>query len=160
MGWLLADCRNININVTRPDGRYVGILVAQSTQLIGDTTVYRTSPLQSNLGRARRRPHCLQRNALNSPPKTAPSPSTITTPTYNTPIPRPTTLINRNGIRIQSAVVPQYTFRTDKPTDGIGDSCVSRAHTLYYIDSERRVNNGSLCNKIWRRKHIRQSHRC
>ena len=43
---------------------------------------------------------------------------------------------------IQSAVLPEYTFRTDRQTtDGIGDSCVPRALTLYYIDSERRAEN-------------------
>ena len=49
-------------------------------------------------------------------PKTAPFPSTITTPS-NTPITRPTPLITLNGIRIHSAVLPQYTFRTDRHTD-------------------------------------------
>jgi len=45
-------------------------------------------------------------------PKTAPSPSTICTPS-NTPIPRPTPLTTSNGIQIQSAVFPKYTFGTD-----------------------------------------------
>ena len=49
-------------------------------------------------------------------PKTVPSPSTITTPS-NTPIPRPTPLTIPNGSRIQSAILPQYTFRTDRETD-------------------------------------------
>ena len=35
----------------------------------------------------------------------------------NTPIPRPTQLTTPNGIRIQSAILPQYTFRTDRLTD-------------------------------------------
>jgi len=38
-----------------------------------------------------------------------------------------------NGIRIQSAVLPQYTFRTDKQTDrqmGSGVNYVPRALTL------------------------------
>jgi len=63
-----------------------------------------TSP-QSNLRRAR----------CNGTPKIHPqncsSPSTITTPS-NTPIPSPTPLTTPNGIRIQSAVLAQYTFRT------------------------------------------------
>ena len=37
--------------------------------------------------------------------------------TPNTPIPRPTPLTTPNGIRIRSAVLPQCTFRTDRPTD-------------------------------------------
>jgi len=49
-------------------------------------------------------------------PKTTTSPSTITTPS-NTPIPRPIPLITPNGIQIQSAVLPQYTLRTDRQTD-------------------------------------------
>ena len=59
--------------------------------------------------------------------KTVPSPSTITTPS-STPIPRPTPLTTLNGIRIQSAILPQCTFQTgrprDGPTDGIGDNSV------------------------------------
>jgi len=43
--------------------------------------------------------------------KTAASPSTITTPS-NTPITSQTLLTTPNGIRIQSAILPQYTFRT------------------------------------------------
>jgi len=46
-------------------------------------------------------------------PKTAPSPSTITTPS-NTPIRHPTPLTIPNGIRIHSMVLPQYTFQTDR----------------------------------------------
>jgi len=48
-------------------------------------------------------------------------PSTITTRIY-TPIPRPTPLTTPNGIRIQSAVLPQYTFRLHRETDGISDN--------------------------------------
>jgi len=48
-------------------------------------------------------------------PKTAPYASMITTP-YNTSIHRPAPLIIPNGIRIQSAVLPQYTFQTDRHT--------------------------------------------
>jgi len=49
-------------------------------------------------------------------PKTAPSPLPITTPS-NTPILRPTPLTTPNDIRIQLAVLPQYTLQTDRPTD-------------------------------------------
>jgi len=35
--------------------------------------------------------------------------------------------------------------RTDRPTDGIGDSCVPRVLTLYYIDNKRCVNNIVKC---------------
>jgi len=51
--------------------------------------------------------------------------------------PRPTPLTIPNGIRIQSAVLPQYTFWTDtRPTDGLGDRSVTWAITL----RERRAN--------------------
>ena len=44
-----------------------------------------------------------------TPMQTAPSPSTITRPPKsNTPIPSPTPLTTPNGIRIQSAILPQY----------------------------------------------------
>jgi len=54
-------------------------------------------------------------------PKFTPFPSQLlplrrSPPPSNTPIPRPTPLITSNGIRIQSAVLPQYTLRTDRPT--------------------------------------------
>ena len=74
----------------------------------------------------RRSPHWFQWDDQNSPPKLPLSfydhhPS-------NTPIPRPTPLTVPNGIRIQSVVLPQYTFRTYQPTDwltdGIDDSSI------------------------------------
>ena len=49
-------------------------------------------------------------------PKTAPSLLTITTPS-NTPIPWPTPLTTPNGMWIQSDILPQYTFQTDRHTD-------------------------------------------
>jgi len=64
----------------------------------------------------------------NSSPK-LPFPSTISTPS-NTPIPRPTSLTTPNGIRINSAVLPQYIFRTDRqrqadrPTDRESDALI------------------------------------
>ena len=57
----------------------------------------------------------LQRDAPHSPQK-CPFPFDDHTPS-NTPIPRPTPLNNPNGIRIHSAILPQYTFRTDRQTD-------------------------------------------
>ena len=42
----------------------------------------------------------------------------------NTPILRLTQLTTLNGIQIQSAVFPQFNYRTDRPTDGIGDESV------------------------------------
>jgi len=52
----------------------------------------------------------------------------------NTPMPRPTPLTRVNGIRIQSAVLPQYPFRTDRHahrlTDGLGEKPVPRLLTL------------------------------
>jgi len=44
----------------------------------------------------------------------SPSPWGMWTPS-NTTIPRPTPLTIPNGIRIQSAMLPQYTFRTHRP---------------------------------------------
>jgi len=46
-------------------------------------------------------------------PKAALSPRRSPTPS-NTPIPRPTPLTIPNDFRIQLAVLPQYTFRTDR----------------------------------------------
>jgi len=67
--------------------------------------------------------------------KTARSPSTITTPS-NTLIPCPTPLTTANGIRIHSAVLPQYTFRTHRHarrlTDGISNRSIPVALMLYW----------------------------
>ena len=49
-------------------------------------------------------------------PQNCPSPSTIITPS-NKPIPRPTPITIPNGIRIQSANLPQNTLWTDWPKD-------------------------------------------
>jgi len=64
-------------------------------------------------------------------PKTAPS-LRRSPPPSNTPVPQPTPLITPNDIWICSAVLPQYTLRTDRqtdgpidrPTDGLGDRSV------------------------------------
>jgi len=42
------------------------------------------------------------------------------------PIPRPTPLTTPNSIRIQSAVLPQYTCRTNRQTDTQSDTWVRR----------------------------------
>jgi len=64
-------------------------------------------------------------------PENCPFPSTIFTPSnIGLPIPQ-TPLTTPNGIQVQSAVLPQYTLRTDRPsdrpTDGIGDKSVPTA---------------------------------
>jgi len=84
---------------------------------------------QSNLGRAASPAltHRLQWDAPRLPSK-LPFRLRRSPPPSNTPVPRPTPLTTPNGIRIQSAVLPQYTFRTDRPTDRptdkTGDNCV------------------------------------
>jgi len=73
-------------------------------------------------------------------PKTAPL--TITTPS-NTPVRLPTPLTTSNGIRIQLAVLLEYTFRTHRPTDGKSDRSIPiTLYTLCCADRERRVRNG------------------
>jgi len=54
-------------------------------------------------------------------------------PPSNTPILRPTPLIIPNGIRIQSAILPQYTFQTDRQTDRPTDRPTDR-HTHTQTD--------------------------
>jgi len=49
-------------------------------------------------------------------PKTAPYRSTSPLPS-NTPIPRPIPLNSPNGIRMQSALLPQYSFQIDQQAD-------------------------------------------
>jgi len=84
-----------------------------------------TSPPQSNLGKVRRSrtttqqwptKYWLQWDVSKFTPKTVASSSTINTPS-NTTIPQPTPLTALNNIRIQSVILPQYTFRPDRPTD-------------------------------------------
>jgi len=74
-------------------------------------------------------------------PKTAISPSITTTPS-NAPIPRPTPLTIPNGIRIHSAILPQYTFRTDRPSDTQTDRWAKRqvrkmSAYAHYINATR-----------------------
>jgi len=68
----------------------------------------------------------------------------------NTPIPRPTPLTIPNGIRIQLAVLPQYTFwghrpidrLTHKPTDRWDRRQLDSMSTYArYIDRQRHTNN-------------------
>jgi len=60
--------------------------------------------------------HWLQRDTSNSPTK-LPLPIRRLPPPSNTPIPWSTPLTTPNGMWIQSAISPQYTLRTDRPTD-------------------------------------------
>jgi len=99
------------------------------------TVVTRTSLPQSYFGTARRSRSTMQLMSPNSP-QNCPSPSTITTPS-NAPIPRPTALTIRNDIRIQSAVLPQYTLSgpTDRePAERIDDAERQHRHTQRSID--------------------------
>ena len=66
-------------------------------------------------------------------------------PPCNTPIPRPTPLTTPNGIQIQSAVLPQYTLRTDRPTDmwARREVCTKTVYALY-IDSSDAAKNARL----------------
>jgi len=73
-------------------------------------------------------------------PQNRPFPSMIITP-FTTLIPQPTPLTILNGILIYSAVLPQYTFWTDRhadrPTDGLGNRSVRIPRTLaILIDSD------------------------
>jgi len=88
----------------------VGRVVSSICDCVCVCALKRTSP-QSNLRRTRRKGLIGYNGTSQIHPKTAPSHSTITTPS-NTPIPCPTPLTTPNGIRIQSAVLPQCTFRT------------------------------------------------
>jgi len=88
-------------------------------------------------------------NAKESPKQSLPLRSRK--PPSNIPIPRPTPLTIPNGIRIQSAVLPQYTFRRDTQTDRHTQTDrwarrqVSKISDNYarYADRERRANNRS-----------------
>jgi len=79
------------------------------------------------------RPRTWKRTKTALPLRRSPPPSPSKTPSH-----RPTPLTIPNGIRIQSAVLSQYTFRTDRqtdrhtdrPTDGIDDRPTPIALTL------------------------------
>ena len=76
-------------------------------------------------------------------PKTVPSPSTITTP-FNTPIIQLTPLTIPNGIRIHSAVLPQYTFRqTHRRTHTDRQILLSRA--VACMSTERTMPTAAIC---------------
>ena len=89
----------------------------------------------------------------NSPPK-------LSLPLWRSPphlpIPRPAPLTIPSGIQIQLAVLPQYTsghsHKTHRPTDGIGDKCVPRTLTFYYIDGEQRAKNTRILLAVWVRR--------
>jgi len=103
--------------------------------------------------------------------KTVPSLSTITTPS-NTPIHRPTPLTTPNDIRIQSAVLPQYTLRNDRPTDRWSMRMfhnMSAALAMLNADSSSsssilltKWQNALLCNALitqTKHKHTQTKHR-
>jgi len=73
-------------------------------------------------------------------PKNCPSPSMTTTPS-NTSIPRPTPLTIPNGIWIHSAVLPQYTFWTHRPTDGTDECSVRIPHMLAILMERHQQQN-------------------
>jgi len=86
-------------------------------------------------------PHWLQWDAANSPPPKLPLSLRRSRPKSNTPIPSPTPLITPNGIRIQSAVLPQYRCADRQTWD---DMVYHNSALLSYSDSERRANNSIL----------------
>ena len=106
----------------------------ESSSTIGRYATRATRPnnnnksTQSNFGRGPRRgavarvhrtpyaEHWLQWRAPNSPPK-VPLPVDRSQNPTTCLIPGPARPLMRNGIRIRSAVFPQYTGQTDAPTD-------------------------------------------
>jgi len=64
-------------------------------------------------------------------PQNCPFPFLRSPPPSNTPIPRQTPLTIPNGIRIQLAILPQYTFRTDRQTDKPVGLSQNSVETLY-----------------------------
>jgi len=84
-------------------------------------------------------PHWLQWDAANSP-QTAPSFRRLP-PKSNTPIPSPTPLTTPNGIRIQSAILPQYRCADRQTWDDMVNQYTHNSALLSYSDSERRANN-------------------
>ena len=102
-------------------------------------------------------PHWLQLPTFT--PKTAPS-LQRSSPSSNTPVPRPTPLTILNGIRIQSVVLPQYTFQTDRQTDRPTNTWARRqfysiSTYVHYFDKEQCANNiatqpKNLCQTSWR----------
>jgi len=84
-------------------------------------------------------------------PKTAPSPSTITTPIYNThPSTNPTHHSKRHKDSISRFATVHFPDRqtdrptdthTHRPTDGISDRSIPIVLTLYSIAAQRRAKN-------------------
>ena len=120
------NCRNL----TQPDPKRQYIMLSVRKQEIPmQFGKSRVATLTAENNYATKSPHL--------PPK-LPLPFRRSPPPSNTPISRPTPLTTPNGIQIQSAILPQYTFRTDRPTDqptdGLGDRSVPRpAYALYTV---------------------------
>ena len=93
---------------------------------------------QSNLRRAASQmPHWLQWDASTTPQNCPFSFDDHHHPS-DTPIPRPTPLTTPNGIRIHSAVLPQYILRTDRQIDRWSRRMfhnMSHLNSLYLIES-------------------------
>ena len=96
-------------------------------------------------------PHWLQWDIPNSP-TILPFPHQRLPPPSNTPIPQPTPLTNPNGMRIQSAVLSQYTFQThiqtdrltNRPTDGIGNRSTLLVLMLTILIKSNTLENNRL----------------
>jgi len=134
--WYFIDARIIR-DGTDDDGNLV-----VTTHLLHHTTLTKhnkSSP--KSLGQARCRLSHRESIGYNGVLYITPfpfiqwSPSHLIHPSLTYPTHHP------NSIQIQSATSPQYTFRTDRPTDGIGNKPVPRALKLTLFDSERRANN-------------------
>jgi len=77
-----------------------------------------------------------------SPPLKLPLTFRRSPPPSNTPIPQLTPLSTPNGIHVQSAVLPQYTLRTDRPTDRQTDRQMGLATSLYQEPAAYAPYNG------------------
>jgi len=141
-GWMVYTYINLYMHVSSllSDSRYTCYLLA-------------TSPPPKSFGK-NNYATMLQWDAPISLPE-LPLPLWRSPPLSNAPIPWPTPLTIPNSIRIQSAVLPQYTFRTDRPTDTQTDRWTRRqVYTISayarYIDRERRANNKwKSCFVVW-----------
>ena len=134
-----VERRSSNVDHTRR-WTWGGVARVRRRQLI--LVLNLTSPPKVIWGEPRRHPsqqetitpqssHWLECDAPNLSPK-LPLPLRRSPPPSNTPIPRLTPLTTPNGIQICSAVLPQYTFRTDRHThaDGLTDRSVTWALRL------------------------------
>jgi len=113
---------------------------------LADDMQRETAPLQSNLGKERRRPYWLQWDAPNSHSK-LPLRSTIITPIWHTyPSTDPIYQPKRHPDSISHFATIHFPDRptdiqTDRPAVGIGDNSIPRALTLCCIDILRHDNN-------------------